>query len=165
MDILTRENVCIGASAADKMDAIRQAGEVLVGAGCVARPYVDGMLARERALSTYLGNGIAIPHGENEDLEAVLRPGIAVLQLPSGVAWEPGERAHLVIGLAATRTSQDHLVVLSHLLELLQAPEAIGALVRTDDPMLIVEWLLHGDSQKRGAPGTRHQAKGTAACS
>lgn len=131
--------VILGALATDKVDAIQQAGEVLVKAGCAAPAYMHGMLARERTLSTYLGSGIAIPHGEREDLRFVSRTGVSVLQLPEGVEWEPGERVYLVIGLASI--DDEHVRVLTNLVELLQAPEGIPELVHTSDAMVIVERL------------------------
>jgi phosphocarrier protein FPr len=138
-DILSSETIVLGASAADKGDAIRQAGEVLVKAGCVAPSYIDGMLARERVMSTYLGSGIAIPHGELADLRSVFSTGVSVIQLPDGVEWEPGEHAFLVIGLASTNLM--HVEVLTNLVELLQEPETIKQLIHTTDPMVIVERL------------------------
>ena len=65
--VLTRETVLLGARATGKVDAIKQSGEVLVRAGYAAPSYVDGMLAREKVISTYLGNGIAIPHGPRDN--------------------------------------------------------------------------------------------------
>jgi mannitol PTS system EIIA component len=149
MDVLTPETVRLGVRAANKADAIRQSGEVLVKAGCVAPSYVDGMLAREEAMSTYLGNGIAIPHGELDDLRLVYRTGVSILQVPGGVPWEPGEEAYLVVGLAATRTSQEHVVVLTNLLQVLQTPEIMIQLVHATDPMVIVERLTRQRSERR----------------
>jgi len=149
MDVLTRETVLLGGHAADKLDAIIQSGETLVKAGYVAPSYVEGMLARERVMSTYLGNGIAIPHGEFDDLQSVYRTGVSVLQLPEGVEWEPGEKAYLVVGLAATPTSQQHIVVLTNLLEVLQDPEGARQLVHAADPMIIVERLTRSGSEQR----------------
>lgn len=146
MEVLTSEMVLLGAQAADKVEAIRQAGEVLIKAGCVAPSYVDGMLARERVLSTYLGSGIAIPHGELADLRLVYRTGMSVLQLPEGVEWELGERAYLVIGLASI--DKGHVEALNNLVELLQAPESITQLVHATDPMVIVERLTRGRSER-----------------
>jgi mannitol PTS system EIIA component len=140
IEVLTREMVLLGARAVDREDAIRQAGEVLVRAGCVELAYVNGMLARERVLSTYLGNGIAIPHGETGNLRQVLRTGVSVVQLPAGVEWEPGVQVYLVIGLASI--DLEHAGVLANLVELLQAPEGIPELVQTTDPMVIVERLI-----------------------
>ena len=127
MDILTKETVQLRAQAADKVSAIKQSGELLVKAGYVPPSYLDGMLAREQVLSTYLGSGIAIPHGELDDLKSIYYTGVSVLQLPEGVEWEPGERAYLVIGLAAT--SDEHVGVLSNLLQVLQDPETIKQMV------------------------------------
>jgi len=143
--VLTSEMVLLGVQAANKADAIRKAGDVLVAAGCVAPSYVDGMLARERVMSTYLGSGIAIPHGELADLGSVYRTGVSVLQLPRGVEWEPGERAYLVIGLAST--GSEHVEVLTNLVELLQVPEEITHFVHTTDPVVIVEGLTNGRSK------------------
>jgi len=139
MEILTGEMVVLSARAADKADAIRQAGEVLVAAGCVSSPYVDGMLARERVMSTYLGSGIAIPHGEHADLGSVIRTGISVIQIPEGVEWEPGEPVYLVIGIASK--SDEHFEALSNLTALLHLPEVVDRLIHTSDPMVIVRQL------------------------
>lgn len=149
MAILTRETVLLEAQAADKVDAIRQAGELLVRTGCCAPSYVDGMLAREKVISTYLGNGVAIPHGRPEDLGSVYRTGVSVLQLPEGVEWEPGEKAYLVIGLAATATSHEHVTVLANLVEVVSDPQITQQLVHATDPMIIVERLTRQRSKRR----------------
>ena len=70
----------LGVQAANQLDAIRQAGDMLVKAGCVAPEYVDGMLARERVMLTYLGSSIAMPNGELANLRLVYRTGVSILQ-------------------------------------------------------------------------------------
>ena len=122
MTIVSVDRVQIGATASDKQDAIRQAGELLVWGGCVAPNYVNGMLAREQTMSTYLGNGVAIPHGQHENLSDVHNTGISVLQLPDGVQWEDDERAYLVIGIAAN--AEEHVGVLANLAEVIEDEEA-----------------------------------------
>jgi phosphocarrier protein FPr len=103
------------------------------------------MLAREQTQSTYLGSGIAIPHGELADLRSVSRTGVSVLQLPEGVGWESGERAYLVFGLASR--DNEHVRVLVNLVDLLQAPETIEELILTTDPGVIVQRLTCGRSE------------------
>jgi mannitol/fructose-specific phosphotransferase system IIA component len=139
MTIVSLETVRLQARARDKLDAIRQAGELLIQGGCVEPPYVNGMLAREQIMSTYLGNGVSIPHGQHDDLALVRRTGISVLQIPDGVEWEPGERAYLVIGIAAT--SNEHVGVLANLAEIIEDADAAEQFARTTDPMLIIERL------------------------
>src|SRR6187401_533961 len=102
MSILARERIQLNAAAADRSDAIRKAGELLVSSGCVLPPYVDGMLLRETTMSTYLGSGVAIPHGVYENRDHILQTGISVLQLPQGVEWDEGEKVYMVIGIAAS---------------------------------------------------------------
>lgn len=139
MAVLSLERIRLGATAGDKLDAIRQAGELLVNTGCVAPEYVEGMLARERTMSTYLGNGVAIPHGEYDNLSHVYQTAISVLQLPAGIEWEEGELAHLIIGIAAT--SNEHVGVLASLAEVVEDEEKISALIHTTDPADILAAL------------------------
>jgi mannitol/fructose-specific phosphotransferase system IIA component len=154
VEFLTQAAVRLGAQAASKEEAIRQSGDLLVEAGYVAPAYRDGMLAREKVLSTCLGSGIAIPHGRSEDLGMVYHTGASVLQLPGGVDWGDGENVYLVIGLAAILDESDNIlhnqrerawrVLLNNLMELLHDPQAAGRLAHTDDPLVIVDWFTRG---------------------
>lgn len=139
MAILSAERIQLQATAVDKADAIRQAGQLLVSSGCVQAPYVDGMLAREETMSTYLGNGVSIPHGQFENRAHILQTGISVLQIPAGVEWEDGEKAYLVIGIAAS--ADEHIGVLSNLAEVIEDEELTAQLIQTADPALILEQL------------------------
>nr|WP_314466105.1 phosphoenolpyruvate--protein phosphotransferase [uncultured Novosphingobium sp.] len=124
--------VRIDASAADKVDAIRQVGQLLVAAGCVAPGYEDSMVRREGLANTFLGAGVAIPHGLGEDKGLVRKDGVAILQLREAVEWNPGQRAHLVVGIAAN--SDSHIAILRRLTRLIQDEPRLAALVTTDDP-------------------------------
>ncbi len=139
MGILSVDRIRVQATAVDKADAIRQAGELLVNSGCVQPAYVDGMLAREETMSTYLGSGISIPHGQFENRDHIHQTGISVLQLPQGVEWEDGEKAYLVIGIAAS--SDEHVGVLANLAEALEDEEILEQLIHTADPELFVTHL------------------------
>jgi phosphocarrier protein FPr len=141
MAILEKNRIKLQATAVNKQDAIRQAGDLLVDSGCVAAPYVEGMLAREATMSTYLGNGVSIPHGQFDDRQHIKQTGISVLQLPAGVAWEDDddELAYLVIGIAAN--SDEHITVLSNLAEAIEDPEMAEQLAQTRDVDLILDCL------------------------
>ena len=139
MAILALERIQLQATALDKADAIRQAGQLLVDSGCVKASYVDGMLAREETMSTYLGNGVSIPHGQYDNREDILQTGISVLQIPAGVAWEDGEKAYLIIGIAAS--SDEHIGVLSNLAEVIEDEELTLKLSQTTDAALVLAEL------------------------
>jgi phosphotransferase system HPr (HPr) family protein len=129
-EILRRSAVVVGATAADKDEAIDRVGGILVAEGLVTDEYVRAMHAREAIISTYLGNGIALPHGTGENQDSILGTGIAVAQFPDGVPWGD-EPARLVIGLAAK--SEEHIPILSRLATVLEDAELCDRLARTDD--------------------------------
>jgi len=137
-EVLSRSAVKVGGSAASQSDAIDQVGAVLVGEGLVTPAYVDAMHAREAIVSTYLGNGIALPHGTNETQGEVRRTGLAVIQYPGGVPWGD-EPARLVIGLAAM--SDDHIAILSRLAGILDDAKLCERLGQATDPMEIYDAL------------------------
>jgi len=139
MTILSKERISLQASAVDKVDAIRKAGELLVKSGCVLPEYVDGMLKREESMSTSLGNGVAIPHGVYENRDHILQTGISVLQLIEGVAWDEGEKVFMVIGIAAT--ADEHVGVLANLADVVDNEESLAELLKTDDPDIVVKYL------------------------
>jgi len=140
MAILSTDRIHLGAHAVDRSDAIRQAGQLLVQTGCVTPEYIDGMLAREESMSTYLGSGVSIPHGMFENREQILKTGISVLQIPAGVVWDDeGEKAHLVIGIAAS--SDEHVGVLASLAEAIEDEDTTRLLIETTDPHVIMKYL------------------------
>jgi mannitol/fructose-specific phosphotransferase system IIA component len=138
-DILTQQTICLQGQAESKQDAIRKAGELLVQGGCVDPKYIEGMLAREETMSTYVGNGFAIPHGLFDDLSLIFRTGISVLQLPTGVEWEEGEMAYMVVGIAAT--TDEHVDMLANLAEVIDDPDTAQLLITTTDPKVILQNL------------------------
>ncbi len=139
MAVLSVDRIKLQTTAVSKTDAIRQAGELLVKSGCVEPGYVAGMLTREETMSTYLGNGVAIPHGTYDNKEQIRQTAISVLQLPQGVEWEDGEKAYLIIGIAAS--SDEHVGVLSSLAEAIEDEKITHRLIHTADPQVIMAHL------------------------
>ncbi len=139
MAILSNDRISLGAQAADKVEAIRKAGQLLVNSGCVLPAYIDGMLAREQSMSTSLGNGVAIPHGIYENREHILKTGISVLQLTEPVAWEDGDEVRLVIGIAAQ--ADEHVGVLSNLAEVIENDDTLTELFQTRNAEVIIKYL------------------------
>ncbi|OOF60246.1 PTS mannitol transporter subunit IICBA [Rodentibacter myodis] len=130
---LKPEQIFLGLTAENKDQAIRFAGEQLVKAGFVEPSYVDAMFEREKLVSTYLGEGVAVPHGTVEAKDAVLKTGIVVCQYPSGVRFNDEEDgiAKLVVGIAAK--NNEHIQVVSAITNALDSEEAIEILTTTKD--------------------------------
>ncbi|HEX7659904.1 MAG TPA: PTS sugar transporter subunit IIA [Pseudonocardiaceae bacterium] len=128
--VLTARAVRLGLRATDKWDAIRQSGDLLREIGAVEDPYPASMRERERSISTYLGEGFAIPHGTDEARRHVLRTALGFLQFPDGVDWD-GNRVDVCVAIAAD--GDEHIHVLSALAKILMDHEAAEKLRRAED--------------------------------
>lgn len=137
--VLLIENVVVGLPTVSKEEAIKAAGERLVKSGYVEQPYVEGMLARERDISTYIGKGIAIPHGENAVKQYVKKSGIVVMQYPNGVQFADGNIAHILVGIAGK--DNDHLAILANIAMTMDecSDEQLENLYKTTDPKVLYE--------------------------
>ena len=128
---LSAKNIRLNGSAANKEEAIKQVATGLVANNHVAEGYADGMFAREQQTSTFLGNGIAIPHGTLDTRHLVQETGVQIIQFPQGVQWGDGNTAYVVIGIAAK--SDEHLTLLRQLTTVLSDEDAAAELAKTQD--------------------------------
>src|SRR5450432_3731923 len=132
MITIDERQIRLQAALTNKQDAIRLAGQLLVNSDCIEAGYIDSMLGRELVANTYLGNGIAIPHGLPKDRDLIKRTGISVVQIPAGTPWNPGETARLIVGIAAK--SDEHIEILRRLTRVLGDKEQVARLTQTTDP-------------------------------
>ena len=142
--VLLKENVKVGLKSVTKEEAIQAAGELLFKSGYVDKPYIEGMLARERDISTYIGKGIAIPHGENAVKQHVKKTGIVVMQYPNGVEFADGNVAHLIVGIAGK--GDDHLVIIQNLATITMdySDEDLDKAYKTKDPQVLFDMFTKG---------------------
>lgn len=138
---LTASQIFLGQQAADRDSAIRFLGAQLAAQGFAAADYTDAMIDRENDSSTYLGEGIAIPHGTAEAKNSVLQTGIIFAQYPEGVRFgkEDDEVAYILIGIAAQ--NNEHISLISALTMALDDEEAINRLKTTADPQDVINIL------------------------
>ena len=134
-DVFTKEGILLNQKAATKEEAIRQAGQLLVDRGCVDPSYIDAMLEREKIVTTYMGMGLAIPHGTTRAKGTVKKTGIVFVQYPDGVPFGD-EKAQLVFGIAGI--GDEHLDMLAKVANALDDEEVIEKMKTTND----VNWIL-----------------------
>ncbi len=137
--IITLDDIVVGAKSVDKFEAIRMAGRMLVSKGCVEENYIEGMVEREKIMTTYLGEGVAIPHGVGELKKFVKKTGLVVIQFPEGVDFD-GEKANLIIGIAGA--GEDHIPILQGVATIMMEEDIIGKLVVSEDKKYILKTLL-----------------------
>jgi mannitol PTS system EIIA component len=109
-DVLTLSQIRVPGTARSKDDAIREAGEMLVEAGAVTPEYIDSMFERERSVSTYMGNYLAIPHGTNESKESIKRSALSVIRYDQPIDWD-GNEVRFALGIAGYQGG--HMDILS----------------------------------------------------
>lgn len=124
-DLLARDAIRLGERAGSRDEAVRRCGEVLVEIGAVGPAYVEAMLEREQSVSTYIGEGVAIPHGTLNSKETVVRDALAVLAFPDGVDWG-GEDVRVCVAIAAA--GDGHVDILAALAEILMEPDQAARL-------------------------------------
>jgi PTS system mannitol-specific IIA component len=123
--LLAETSIRLDQHATDKEDAIRQTGAALLEAGAIDASYIDAMLEREKSVSTFVGEGVAIPHGTLAGKDSVKNDALVVLRFPDGVDWD-GNDVQVCVGIAAR--GNGHIALLSQLATVLLDPDKAAAL-------------------------------------
>lgn len=144
-NIFGKRHIRLALASENREEAIRRAGRFLEELGCVSTEYIDSMLERERSISTYMGKGLAIPHGVGEARKFINQSGVVFLQYPNGVEFEGG-LAHLILGLAVS--DGEHLELLSGIANLFMniSDDELEVLFTTQDVDYIYRTLAGIDA-------------------
>lgn len=135
--ILLKSNILLSKASVSKEEAIVHAGKMLFESGYVNEPYIEGMLAREKKFSTYIGNAVAIPHGENDVKDQINHSGIVVVQYPNGIEFGEGKIAKLVIGIAGL--GNEHIQILANIAEAIEDEAILDRMITSGDVDYIYE--------------------------
>jgi PTS system mannitol-specific IIA component len=141
--LLQLRAIRLDASAADKETAIRLCGALLVEIGAADARYVEAMVDREKSVSTYLGEGVAIPHGTLEGKDHVRRDALAVVRFADPIEWGDGP---VTVCIAIAAVADRHVDILTQLAEVLMDPDQARELRETTDPDRILQLLQPEES-------------------
>ncbi|WP_068620929.1 PTS sugar transporter subunit IIA [Paenibacillus tuaregi] len=142
MSILSADKIKLNVSVKDKYEAIRIAGQLLVDAGHVSEPYLDAMIEREDSLSTYMGGGLAIPHGTKEAKSLITSTGLSVVVIPDGVEFSDGEKAYILVGIAAV--GNEHMDILTNVAMIFSEDENVERIKNAGSAEEIIEIFESG---------------------
>ena len=137
-EVIVADGIKLNQTPVSKEEAIQAAGELLAKLGYVEPSYADAMQEREKLVTTYMGMGVAIPHGTTQAKGTVKKTGIVLLQYPDGVDFGE-EKAQLVFGIAGI--GDEHLDLLSKICEMLEDEEGLETLKTTSDTSWVLERL------------------------
>lgn len=141
-EVLAKDNILTGLKTESKDDAILRAGHLLEQKGYVQKGYAEAMLKRENESTTYMGMGIAIPHGTDEAKKDIIRSGIVILQYPEGVDFGD-EKAYLIAGIAGK--GDEHIEILASLGETFEDEDKLKTLMAAEDPNIIYNILNNNE--------------------
>lgn len=141
-EVLAKDNILTGLKTESKDDAILRAGHLLEQKGHVRKGYAEAMLKRENESTTYMGMGIAIPHGTDEAKKDIIRSGIVILQYPEGVDFGD-EKAYLIAGIAGK--GDEHIEILASLGETFEDEDKLKTLMSAEDPNTIYNILNNNE--------------------
>jgi mannitol PTS system EIIA component len=135
--IISKNKIKLNAKLSTKQEAITLAGQLLVEGQHVTQDYIDKMFEREELSTTYIGNGVAIPHGTSEAKAFIKSSGISVIQVPDGVDFGNGNTAYLIIGIAGV--GDEHLDLLSNIAIVCSEEENVKKIVqaRTEEEVIV----------------------------
>ncbi|MEF2976860.1 PTS sugar transporter subunit IIA [Subtercola sp. YIM 133946] len=126
-DVLTPTSIKINGTASTKEEAIAEANDLLLAAGAVTNDYLASMLEREKSVSTYMGNYLAIPHGTNEGKEAILASALSFVRYAKPIDWN-GEEVRFVVGIAGKENG--HLDILSKIAVIFSDEDEVEKLLK-----------------------------------
>ena len=142
-EILVKEGIILNVASESKDKAIERVGTLLINGGYVKSNYIEGMKAREEEVTTYMGNGVAIPHGMNEYKKEIVESGIVIAQYPNGVDFGEGNTAYIVIGIAGK--GEEHMEILSKIALTVQYEENVERLRNAKTPEEIIKIIDEGE--------------------
>jgi len=137
-DVLTLSQIRMPGTARSKNDAIREAGQMLVDVGAVTPDYIDSMFERERSVSTYMGNYLAIPHGTNDAKESIKRSALTVIRYPEAIDWD-GNEVLFALGIAGYQGG--HMDILSRIAIVFSDTDEVDKLVAARSSQEIYDLL------------------------
>lgn len=152
MFVLSPDHIFLQQHADNKADALALLADILVKENLTKADYLQGLIERENQSTTYLGQGIAIPHGMPSSREAILATGVRIVHFPKGVDWENGNTVYLAVAISAK--SDEHLQVLQLLTSALNkevendirqattAEDILAILNATPESLLLHESLI-----------------------
>lgn len=126
-----------------KDEVPQRAVAALTETGHAQAAYLQGVREREGRINTYLGNGVAIPHGTPHSRGAVLKTGVEAPVCPQGVDWGEEQTTYPTAGVAAQ--DDKHLDILRQLIHALDDDRMSDALTHADTSQAVLE-ILAGDT-------------------
>ena len=113
--------------------------------------YKKALYAREEEGSTYVDNGITVPHAKSD---VVTRPSLAALRLSSPVQYNPDDdgKTDLIFAIAAPQNGSLHVDMLARMMQMLMNEEFVEQLRTARTPQAFLDAI---DKQEEAQFGSK----------
>ena len=151
-DLLDKRSISLSGAPTSKSEALDQMVELMAKSGKIddTEAYRKAVYAREEESTTGIGEGLAIPHGK---CDAVNAPGLAAMVIKDGVDFDAldGAPVSLIFLIAAPNTEDNvHLDVLSKLSVLMMDEDFANSLRNAASPEEFMAIIDKADDEKAG---------------
>ncbi|EKN5918320.1 TPA: PTS sugar transporter subunit IIA [Yersinia enterocolitica] len=110
LDNITTENIHLGCHAKNKAEVLSMVGKEFKAKGYINQDCIAFLNEREQQVSTFLGNGITLPHLPKSATNIIVKTGVEIFQFPDGVIWDRSNVMFIAIGVIAKE--KEHIDVL-----------------------------------------------------
>ena len=137
LSLLSEKTIRVNAVFANKEEAMRACGQLLLDAGHIEEAYIDKMIERDKVSTVYVGNGVAVPHGTKDARQFIKTTGMAIIQVPAGVDFGRGNIARILVGLAAV--GDEHMDLLTEIAMICADDDRLATLLAARDAKTILD--------------------------
>ncbi|CNH35268.1 phosphoenolpyruvate-dependent sugar phosphotransferase system%2C IIA component [Yersinia intermedia] len=110
IDNITADNLHLGCHAKNKAEVLAMIGKEFKLKGYINQDCISFLTEREQQVSTFLGNGITLPHLPKSATNIIVKTGVEIFQFPDGVIWDRSNVMFIAIGVIAKE--KEHIDVL-----------------------------------------------------
>lgn len=110
LEMITESNLHLDCHANNKAQVLSMVGDTFNKQGYVTQDCVAFLVERENTVSTFVGNGIVLPHLPASAKNIIAKTGIEIFQFPEGVIWDRTNIMFIAIGIIAKK--HEHIDVL-----------------------------------------------------
>ncbi|HEN3314406.1 TPA: PTS sugar transporter subunit IIA [Yersinia enterocolitica] len=110
LDNITAENIHLECHAKNKAEVLSMVGKEFKAKGYINQDCIAFLHEREQQVSTFLGNGITLPHLPKSATNIIVKTGVEIFQFPDGVIWDRNNVMFIAIGVIAKE--KEHIDVL-----------------------------------------------------
>ncbi len=142
IDKIGVENLHLGSQAKNKSDVLAMIGKEFRQKGYVNQECVQFLTEREHQVSTFLGNGITLPHLPKSASQIIAATGIEIWQFPDGVIWDRTNVMFIAIGVIARE--KEHIDVLREIATVFSDETIANTLSLVSDPQTFLRILQRG---------------------